>query len=229
MGESTAASKATLETQEELDAAIAQFLGALSDVEEGTASARVKLEYSDAEPLRQLADRVNAVLGSLHAMRAETLSYQKSLEEQISTIEKQRAAIRELSTPIIEVWQGVLCVPIVGILDSSRASDMSTALLTAVVEKKVVFTIIDITGIDAMDTSATDHFLRMARAVKLLGAECVLSGVNPNVARTIVHMGIDLAGVQTHRTLREALQSHVQASREEPSASGNEEQATVSQ
>jgi rsbT co-antagonist protein RsbR len=86
---------------------------------------------------------------------------------------------------------------------------MTSALLNAVVEKKATFAIIDITGIDAMDTGATDHFLRMARAVRLLGADCVLSGVNPNVARTVVHMGIDLAGIQTHRTLREALQSHV--------------------
>jgi rsbT co-antagonist protein RsbR len=229
MAESTGAPKATVETQEDLEAAVGQFLGALADVEEGSTSARIQLNYSKNEPLQQLADRVNGVLSSLHAMRAETLSYQQSLEEQIATIEKQKAAIRELSTPIIEVWQGVLCVPIVGILDSSRASEMSTALLTAVVEKKAVFTIIDITGIDAMDTSATDHFLRMARAVKLLGAECVLSGVNPNVARTIVHMGIDLAGVQTHRTLREALQSHVVATRAASSAVASEEEATVSQ
>jgi rsbT co-antagonist protein RsbR len=229
MGDSTRAAAATIETHEQLDDAIEQFLGVLSDVEEGSPAARVKLDYSNAEPLRRLADRVNAVLGSLHAMRAETLSYQQSLEEQIATIEKQKAAIRELSTPIIEVWPGVLCVPIVGILDSSRASEMSTALLTAVVDKKALFTIIDITGIDAMDTSATDHFLRMARAVKLLGAECVLSGVNPNVARTIVHMGIDLAGVQTHRTLREALQSHVAMSRAASSSVASEEGATVSQ
>jgi rsbT co-antagonist protein RsbR len=90
---------------------------------------------------------------------------------------------------------------------------MTTALLNAIVEKKAMFTIIDITGIDAMDTGATDHFLRMARAVRLLGAECVLSGVNPNVARTVTHMGIELAAVRTHRTLREALQSYVGAGR----------------
>jgi rsbT co-antagonist protein RsbR len=104
-------------------------------------------------------------------------------------------------------------VPIVGILDSGRASEMTSALLNAVVEKKAMFTIIDITGIDAMDTGATDHFLRMARSVRLLGAECVLSGVNPNVARTVTHMGIDLASVRTHRTLREALQFYVAATR----------------
>ena len=106
-----------------------------------------------------------------------------------------------------------MCVPIVGILDSGRAADMTSALLNAVVEKKAQFTIIDITGIDAMDTGATDHFLRMARAVRLLGAECVLSGVSPNVARTVTHMGIDLVDVRTHRTLREALHYYVAATR----------------
>jgi rsbT co-antagonist protein RsbR len=201
-------SKGTIDSQEQLDEAIAKFLIAIKEAEQGTTS-RVELNCSEGDPLGMLAGRVNLVLESLGAMRDETLSYQQKLEEQITMIEKQRAAIRELSTPIIELWMGVLCVPIVGILDSSRASEMSSALLSAVVDKKALFIIIDITGIDAMDTSATDHFLRMARAVRLLGADCVLSGVNPNVARTIVHMGIDLAGVQTHRTLREALQSHV--------------------
>jgi rsbT co-antagonist protein RsbR len=78
-----------------------------------------------------------------------------------------------------------------------------------VVEKKVRFTIIDITGIEAMDTRATDHFLRMARSVRLLGAECVLSGINPNVARSIIHMGVELSGIQTYRSLRDALQHYV--------------------
>jgi rsbT co-antagonist protein RsbR len=135
--------------------------------------------------------------------------YERELEAQLSTIEKQRAAIKELSTPMIEVWAGVLCVPIVGVIDSSRAAEMTSALLSAVVEKKVRFTIIDITGIDAMDTRATDHFLRMARSVRLLGAECVLSGINPNVARSIIHMGVELSGIQTYRSLRDALQHHV--------------------
>jgi rsbT co-antagonist protein RsbR len=95
------------------------------------------------------------------------------------------------------------------VIDSSRAADMTSALLSTVVEKTVRFTIIDITGIEAMDTRATDHFLRMARSVRLLGAECVLSGINPNVARSIVHMGVDLSGIGTYRSLRDALQAYV--------------------
>jgi rsbT co-antagonist protein RsbR len=209
----------TIETEQQLLDAIADILTALREAEGGELSVRVALPYGDSEPLGMLAARVNMMLESLAAAREETQTNQVKLEEQIATIEKQREAIRELSTPIIEVWSGVVCVPIVGILDSSRASDMTSALLNAVVEKKAMFTIIDITGIDAMDTGATDHFLRMARAVRLLGAECVLSGVNPNVARTVTHMGIDLAGVRTHRTLREALQYFVGTGRRPPPTS----------
>jgi rsbT co-antagonist protein RsbR len=192
MGESTELGESAVQTEQQLNQAITRILAALRDAEEGELSVRVDLPYGDSEPLGMLVARVNVMLESLASVREETQANQRQLEEQIATIEKQRAAIRELSTPIIEVWSGVVCVPIVGILDSGRASEMTSALLNAVVEKKAMFTIIDITGIDAMDTGATDHFLRMARSVRLLGAECVLSGVNPNVARTVTHMGIDL-------------------------------------
>jgi hypothetical protein len=91
----------------------------------------------------------------------------------------------------------------------------------------VRFTIIDITGIEAMDTRATDHFLRMARSVRLLGAECVLSGINPNVARSIVHMGVDLSGIGTYRSLRDALQAYVrrqQKQKDKRESNGHEAQ-----
>jgi len=192
-----------------LVATITTIVSALRKAEDGDLSARVDLPLAEHDPIGALACAVNFMIESLAERREQTLSYQHELEAQISTIEKQRAAIRELSTPIIEVWSGVLCVPIVGVLDSSRASEMTAALLTAIVDKKAAFSIIDITGIDAMDTRASDHFLRMARAVRLLGAECVLSGVNPAVARTITHMGVELDGIKSHRSLRDALQHYV--------------------
>src|SRR6478752_5358556 len=193
----------------DLVAAITAIVSALREAEGGDLSVRVDLPLAERDPIGALASAVNFMIESLAERREQTLSYQHELEAQIGMIEKQRAAIRELSTPIIEVWRGVLCVPIVGVLDSSRASEMTSALLTAIVDKKAEFSIIDITGIDAMDTRATDHFLRMARAVRLLGAECVLSGVNPAVARTITHMGVELDGIKSHRSLRDALQHYV--------------------
>ncbi|HYP75618.1 MAG TPA: STAS domain-containing protein [Polyangiaceae bacterium] len=196
-----------------LVATITAIVSALREAEGGDLSVRVDLSLSERDPIGALASAVNFMIESLAERREQTLSYQHELEAQIGMIEKQRAAIRELSTPIIEVWRGVLCVPIVGVLDSSRASEMTSALLTAIVDKKAEFSIIDITGIDAMDTRATDHFLRMARAVRLLGAECVLSGVNPAVARTITHMGVELDGIKSHRSLRDALQHYVRNAR----------------
>ena len=200
------------------EAAIATILEALQNVESGDLSARVALPFAESEPLGALAACINTMTELLAERREQTVSYQRELEAQIDTIEKQRVAIRELSTPIIEVWAGVLCAPIVGVLDSVRASEMTSALLNTVVETKASLAIIDITGIEAMDTQATDHFLRMARAIRLLGAECALSGVHPNVARTIVHMGIDLGDIASFRTLRDALQHHVrkQAKRSRP-------------
>lgn len=198
-----------IKTEEQLKQYIGEFFAVLRAVDSGDLSARMLTRFADSEPMTALATTVNAIIERLGRVRSDTQGYERELEDQLSTIEKQRAAIKELSTPMIEVWAGVLCVPIVGVIDSSRAAEMTSALLTAVVEKKVRFTIIDITGIEAMDTRATDHFLRMARSVRLLGAECVLSGINPNVARSIIHMGVELSGIQTYRSLRDALQHHV--------------------
>jgi rsbT co-antagonist protein RsbR len=198
-----------IRTEEQLKQYIGEFFGVLRTVDNGDLAARVPVRFAETEPMAALATTVNAIIERLAGVRSDTQRYQRDLEDQLATIEKQRAAIKELSTPMIEVWSGVLCVPIVGVIDSSRAAEMTSALLAAVVEKKVRFTIIDITGIEAMDTRATDHFLRMARSVRLLGAECVLSGINPNVARSIIHMGVELSGIQTYRSLRDALQHHV--------------------
>lgn len=202
---------AALRTEDQLKQAVGNLVSTLGAVEGGDLNARAHVDLPDSDPVGALAACINHMVSLLSERRQETLLYQRELEGQIETIEKQRAAIRELSTPIIEIWPGVLCAPIVGVLDSGRAAEMTSALLDNVVSSKASLAIIDITGIEAMDTQATDHFLRMARAVKLLGSQCALSGIHPNVARTIVHMGIDLAGVDSHRTLREALQRHVKA------------------
>lgn len=200
-----------LHTNTQLNTAVANIASALRAVEGGELTVRAETDLPVTDPLGALAAGINKMISMLEERREETLSYQREIEGQIEMIEKQRAAIRELSTPIIEIWPGVLCAPIVGVLDSGRAAEMTTALLNSVVATKASLAIIDITGIEAMDTQATDHFLRMARAVKLLGSQCALSGIHPNVARTIVHMGVDLAGVESYRTLREALQRHVKA------------------
>ena len=189
---------------------IADVLLVVADVGDGDYSARLTSQLERDHPITTLFDGINEMIESLGQAQMRSHTYQKELEEKLAMIEVQRAAIRELSTPIIEVWEGVLCLPVVGVLDTTRSAEMTESLLSAIVEKKADCAIIDITGIQVMDTGTADHFLRMARAVRLLGAECLLTGVNPAIAQTIIHMGVDLSGVVTHRSMRNALQHYIE-------------------
>jgi rsbT co-antagonist protein RsbR len=190
---------------------IDELLSVLKKVATGDLSKRLEVKFDESHPVGALAISINSMVDALQEARARSSEYSNRLTEQVVMIERQQAAIQELSTPIIEVWTGALCVPIVGVLDSARATDLTATLLNTVMTKKAPFTIIDITGIEVMDTSTADHFIRMARSVRLLGAKCVLSGIRPAIARTIVHMGIDLSGIESYRTMREALRSYVQS------------------
>ncbi|HBL26236.1 MAG TPA: sigma-b regulator rsbr [Acidobacteria bacterium] len=154
------------------------------------------------QELAEAKERTEAALLGNEAVNRE-------LEAKLETIELQQAALRELSTPIIEVWNGVLCLPVVGVVDSHRSAEMTEMLLDTIFTKQARTAIVDITGIDVMDTKTADHFIKMARAVRLLGAECILSGVNPSIAQTLTHIGVDLGGVRTVRNLRDALQIHL--------------------
>jgi len=197
------------ELDEQVADRISRILIALADVAIGDYSIRLEQDLPENHPLGALAIGINEMTVALETARRESADAQRALEEKLATIEQQRNAIRELSTPIIEVWDGVLCLPVVGVIDTARSTEMTEALLRSVVDKKAACTIIDITGIEIMDTRTADHFLRMAKAVRLLGARCVLTGINPTIAQTIVHMGVDLTGVECHRSLRDALQHHV--------------------
>jgi rsbT co-antagonist protein RsbR len=188
---------------------VADMLLALSDVGAGDYTTRLKTDLPENHPLATLFMGINEMVASLEGEQQRANAYRKELEEKLATIEMQRNAIRELSTPIMEVWEGVLCLPVVGVLDSQRSGEMTEELLAAIVSRRAKCAIIDITGIQVMDTGTADHFLRMAKAVRLLGARCMLTGVNPGIANTIVHMGVDLSDIQTHRSLRDALRSFV--------------------
>jgi rsbT co-antagonist protein RsbR len=191
---------------------VADVLLALANVASGDYETRLKVDPNDRSPLASLYAAINEMITSLSMEQEKSLAYQRELEEKLATIEQQRAAIRDLSTPIMEVWEGVLCLPIVGVMDTVRSTEMTATLLRAVAEKNTRCAIIDITGIEVMDTRTVDHFIRMAKAVRLLGADCALTGTNPHIAQTVVHMGIDLANVVTYRSLRDALQHYVKRS-----------------
>ncbi len=188
---------------------VADILLVLKDVGAGNYDTRLTMDVPDDHPLHPVYVGINEMIDSLAREQETSTTYRAELEDKLATIERQRAAIRELTTPIMEVWESVLCLPVVGVLDSTRSAEMTEALLQGIVQKKARCVIIDITGIQVMDTATADHFLRMARAVRLLGAECLLTGINPPIAQTIVQMGVDLSDIVTYRSLRTALQHFV--------------------
>ncbi len=130
---------------------------------------------------------------------------QAELESKLDQITKQEDVIRSLSTPIIEVWEGVLALPMVGLVDSSRTAELMDTLLQRMVESHAGFAILDLTGVDVVDTHVANNLVKLVNAIKLLGAEGIVSGLKPNVAQTIVTLGVDLSRVVTTRNLRAAL------------------------
>lgn len=127
--------------------------------------------------------------------------FQKSREEVIT---RQQVELLELSTPVVELWRGILAVPLIGTLDSSRTQVVMQNLLEAIVAKSASIAIIDITGVPTVDTLVAQHLLKTVAAAKLMGAECVISGIRPQIAQTIIHLGVDLGNVATKATLADA-------------------------
>jgi rsbT co-antagonist protein RsbR len=122
-----------------------------------------------------------------------------------SVIERQQAELLELSTPVVKLWDGVLALPIIGTLDSSRTQTMMEALLTRIADTGSNIAIIDITGVPTVDTLVAQHLIKTVTAIRLMGAECIISGVRPQIAQTIVHLGVDLGTVTTKANLADAL------------------------
>jgi rsbT co-antagonist protein RsbR len=120
-------------------------------------------------------------------------------------IRRQQNELLELSTPVIKLWEGVLAVPMIGTLDSSRTQMVMEALLQRIVETEATIAIIDITGVPTVDTLVAQHLLKTVSAIRLMGADCIISGIRPQIAQTIVHLGIELQGISTKSTLADAL------------------------
>jgi rsbT co-antagonist protein RsbR len=131
-----------------------------------------------------------------------TKSFQKSREDIIS---RQQEELLELSTPVVKLWDGVLALPMIGTLDSARTQVVMETLLQRIVETGSEIAIIDITGVPTVDTLTAQHLLKTVTAIRMMGADCIISGIRPQIAQTIVHLGIDLQGVTTKATLADAL------------------------
>jgi rsbT co-antagonist protein RsbR len=162
--------------------------------------ARLRQELGrDSDQLAEQLWTATVILDQLGLYTTEV--YLKGREE---VIRRQESEMTELSTPVVELWEGVLALPVIGTLDSSRAQTVMENLLQKIVETGSSYAIIDITGVPTVDTLVAQHLLKTIAAARLMGAECIISGIRPQIAQTIVHLGVELHGVATKSTLSDA-------------------------
>lgn len=155
---------------------------------------------NDAELLSANVWAATQLIDSLGLHTVKT--FQLTREE---VIRRQQEEMLELSTPVVKLWDGILALPMVGTLDSARTQVVMESLLNKIVETGSEIAILDITGVPTVDTLVAQHLLKTVTALRLMGAECIISGVRPQIAQTIVHLGVDLQGVTTKATLADAL------------------------
>lgn len=161
----------------------------------------LQTEYADepaslVEQLWALSELIDGL--GLHTVR----TFQKSRE---AVIKRQQEELLELSTPVVKLWDGVLALPMIGTLDSQRTQVVMESLLQRIVDTGSEIAIIDITGVPTVDTLVAQHLLKTVTAIRLMGADCIISGVRPQIAQTIVHLGLDLQGIVTKASLADAL------------------------
>jgi rsbT co-antagonist protein RsbR len=120
---------------------------------------------------------------------------------------RQTSEISEISTPVTQIWDGILALPIIGTLDSARTQVVMESLLLKIVETESTIAILDISGVPAVDSLVAQHLIKTVAATRLMGAECIISGIRPEIAQTIVHLGIDLSNINTKSSLAHALKS----------------------
>ncbi len=154
---------------------------------------------SDAGALGDTLWQTTELLDNLGLLTTET--FQKTREDIIS---RQQQELMELSTPVVRLWENILALPLIGTLDSARTQVVMQNLLDAIVETRSDFAIIDITGVPVVDTLVAQHLLKTVAAARLMGADCLISGIRPQIAQTIIHLGVDLTMVTTKATLADA-------------------------
>lgn len=133
------------------------------------------------------------------------MTFEAFIKGREDVILRQTDEISEISTPVIRVWDGILALPIIGTLDSSRTQIVMENLLQEIVETGSSIAILDISGVPAVDSLVAQHLIKTVSATRLMGAECIISGIRPEIAQTIVHLGIDLSDIITKSTLASAL------------------------
>jgi len=162
--------------------------------------ARLRALYAaDANALATETWALSSLLDNLGLITTEI--YQAAREE---VIRRQQESMLELSTPVVKLWEGILALPLIGTLDSARTQVVMESLLQKVVETGCEVAIIDITGVPTVDTLVAQHLIKTVTAARLMGADCIISGIRPQIAQTIVHLGVDLGEITTKASLADA-------------------------
>ncbi len=177
------------------------FDEAMSRLEETTADELGLIEEALRIFLVELRD---AKLRSERAVHDLTVT-KVELEQKLATIERQEAALWELSVPILELGEGILSLPVIGALDAARAMDMTERLLQRALTSQASWVLVDLTGVTDVNESTADHLLRLARTVRLLGCRCILTGIGPQIAQALVSLRADLQDLHPVASLREGL------------------------
>jgi rsbT co-antagonist protein RsbR len=154
----------------------------------------------DPKALIESLWHVSTMLDKLGLVTIE--AYQLGREQ---VIDRQHQELLDLSTPVIRLWDGIVAMPLIGTLDSERTQVVMESLLQAIVENEAIIAIIDITGVPTVDTQVAQHLLKTVAAARLMGTECIISGIRPQIAQTIVHLGVELGDVTTKSSLADAL------------------------
>ena len=157
------------------------------------------IQSSDAAALGRIVTSATHILDTLGLYTTEV--FKKRREEVIS---QQQMDMLELSTPVVTLWEGILALPMIGTLDSSRTQVVMETLLQRIVETGADVAILDITGVPTVDTLTAQHLLKTVTAARLMGAECIISGIRPQIAQTVVHLGVNLGDIVTKATLADA-------------------------
>jgi rsbT co-antagonist protein RsbR len=166
---------------------------------------RMRENVADKNVLLDATWAVTEILDALGLYTTEV--YQKGRDE---VIRRQQEDMLELSTPVVNLWDGILALPIIGTLDSARTQVVMETLLQRIVDTEADVAIIDITGVPTVDTLTAQHLLKTVTAARLMGADCIISGIRPQIAQTIVHLGVDLGDIVTKATLADAFRIALQ-------------------
>jgi PAS domain S-box-containing protein len=185
-------------------APVARSMGAELDI-------RLRRKDGSEVPVDIALSPMNAAAGRIFVAVVRDVTDRREQEQRLR---HQRDEILELSTPVIQVWDSVLVLPIIGTLDSARAARLTENLLDRIAREEAEVVILDISGVPTIDTQVAQHLLRTVQATTLMGATSIMCGVRPETAQAMVHLGIDLGQMRSRKTLRDALQLAIQIVRE---------------